>query len=442
MNTAAEPLASNLEAEKSVLGSLLVQGERILDVADTLQAKHFYRDAHGTIYTAMLDLTTAGEPVEPVTVKDQLARRRQLEAVGGALYIHQLMDGMPRGFHLAAHVRIIVERATKARLAEVARQTLNDIDEHAEDDARSLLDRAERRMFAVAENDRRTDFVDAQQLAGEGIPAVEKLLETKTGVTGLATGWPDLDDMTRGLQPGSFALIAARPSMGKTSLALGIAWHAASHGHTVGFFSLETSRQDIFMRLTAMIGGLDGHRLQSGYVSQTDYSRMADAFGQIANSSLNVDDSAQLGAYDLRGKARRLKARKGLGLVVVDYLQLMSTSGRPENRNLAISDISRALKLVARELNIPVVALSQLSRETERRGGEKKPMLSDLRDSGALEQDADVVMFIHRPEVYQPTDQNAGLAEVIIAKHRNGPTGTIRLRWSKESTRFDSWSSR
>lgn len=443
MMTTTEPVATfNLEAEKAVLGSLLVQGDRILDIVDMLQPSHFYRYGHGLIYTAMLDLTTAGQPIDPVTVKDQLARRHQLEEIGGPVYIHTLMDGMTRGFHLSAHVHIIIEGATKARLADVSRQILADIEQHGDDAAAALLDRAERRMFTLGENDRRADFVDGQQLAAEGMAAIEQLQQTKQGVTGLATGWPDLDDMTRGLQPGTLVLVAARPSMGKSALALNIAAHAACHGQTVGFFSLEMSRQEVFMRLTAAIGGIDGHRLQSGYVNQTDYSRIADACGRIDTSGIRVDDSAQLSASNVLGKSRRLKARHGLGLIVVDYLQLMAHSGRSENRNLAIADISRALKLTARELNVPVVALSQLSRETERRGGDRKPMLSDLRDSGALEQDADVVMFIHRPEVYQATPDNAGLAELILAKQRNGPTGSIRLRWNKESTRFDSWTSR
>jgi replicative DNA helicase len=247
--------------------------------------------------------------------------------------------------------------------------------------------------------------------------------------------------MTRGLQPGALVLVAGRPSMGKTAFALNIAYNASLSGHHVGMFSLEMSRDEVFMRLVASAGRIDGHRLQSGLIDEADYGRLGSAYSEIGASKLHIDDSGMLGILDVRGKARRMKARHGLHLLVVDYLQLMQTE-RAENRNLAIADISRSLKLIARELEIPVVVLSQLSRETEKRSGDKKPMMSDLRDSGALEQDADMIVFIHRPEYYQETPENAGLAEIIIAKQRNGPTGTVKLRWSKTTTRFDNWSYR
>jgi replicative DNA helicase len=281
--------------------------------------------------------------------------------------------------------------------------------------------------------------LDGQALATRAYELVDVLLDTKQHVSGVPSGFHDFDVMTRGLQPGTLVLIAARPSMGKTSFALNLAWNAAiQHRHTL-VYSLEMSRDEVLVRLISSIARIDAHRLQSGYVSQTDYAGISDAIQAISDSYIHVNDSPSVSLMDVRGEARRMKAKQGLSLVVLDYLQLMQLP-KAENRNLAVADVSRGLKLIARELGVPMVVLSQLSRDTERRGGDKKPMLSDLRDSGALEQDADVVLFIHRPEVYQPTPDNVGLAELIIAKQRNGPTGTVRLRWSKELTRFDNLS--
>lgn len=424
----------SLEAEKAVLGAILVDGDRFLDVADRLTSADFFRDAHGRIFTAMRELATAGVQLDGLTLRERLKQRGDLDAIGGPAYLYSLTDGVPRASNLEAYAQIVSDRATTARLAKAARRILAE-SEAAEEDAQELLDRAERAIFAVSDKSIRGDFIDATQLVTEGMQAVEKLMETKHGTTGVATGFEELDQMTRGLQPGSFVILAARPSMGKSAFALNLAYHAATHGHGVAFFSLEMSRQELFMRLVSSVGRLDGHRLQSGYINQSDYTRMNGAFAEIGQSGLFVDDSGTVGVLDLRGKARRLKTKHGLGLVIVDYLQLMQL-GKAENRNLAVADASRALKLLARELNIPVIALSQLSRETEKRG-EKKPMLSDLRDSGALEQDADLVMFIHRPEVYAKTDQNEGIAEIVIAKHRNGPIGTVTLQWDKTTTRFN-----
>lgn len=426
----------SLEAEKAVLGAILVNSDLFLDVADRLSSADFFRLEHGRIFTVMRQLAMAGTQIDYLTVQEQLKQQGHLESVGGPVYLVGLQDGMPRSTNIEAYAAIVKDRADRARLIAAARKILTET-ESASDEARVLVERAERIIFAVSQQETRGDFVTAPELVSEGLPHIERLLETKKGVTGIPTGFQDFDDMTRGLQPGTLVLVAARPSMGKSAFALNLAYHAASHGRVVGFSSLEMSKQELFMRLVASVGRIDGHRLQSGYVQQTDYGRLSDAYSRIADTSLHVDDSAAVGILDIRGKARRLKARHGLDLLVIDYLQLMQLD-KSENRNLAIADVSRALKLLAREMGIPVVALSQLSRETERRS-DKRPMMSDLRDSGALEQDADVIVFIHRPEVYQETADNAGLAEIVIAKQRNGPTGTIQLRWSKESTRFDNW---
>ncbi len=428
-----EPVTPHdLEAEKAVLGAILVDGALFLDVAEELAPRDFFREAHAKVFQVMRNLASAGEPIDALTVRATLQQRNELDEIGGPAYLFGLTDGVPMRTNIGAYARIVKDRAATSRLISAARRILIDA-QSGEKEARELIDAAERAIFAVAEQSTHGDFIDAETMVREGMPSLEQMIERR-GTTGIATGFIDFDDMTRGFQPGALVLIAARPSMGKSAFALNVAYHAASHGHAVGFFSLEMSREELFIRLVSSVGKLDGHRLQSGYASPADFTRMTAAFAEIGQSGLHVDDSSSVGVLEMRGKARRLKARRGLDLVLVDYLQLMQLE-HSENRNLAVADASRALKLLARELQIPVVALSQLSRETERRA-EKRPMLSDLRDSGALEQDADLVVFIHRPEVYQSTHDNDGVAEIIIAKQRNGPTGTVQLRWEKETTRF------
>lgn len=429
----------SLEAERAVLGAILIEPSLFLDVADLLAADDFFREPHRRIYAAMRELATAGQTVDPIVLRERLKVRGDLEDIGGPAYLYALTDGVPRSTNIEAYAGIVKERAMAARLIDAAHQMIADTADD-EKTSREMLDAAERRIFAIGEQSVRGDFIDAGALVAEGIPAIERLLEDRNGATGLQTGFHEFDAMTRGLQPGALVLLAARPSMGKSAFALNVAYNAASHGKAVGFMSLEMSREELFFRLVASVGRIDGHRLQSGYVSQADYGQMSEAFGQIGQTGLFVDDSSTVGVLDLRGKARRLKARHGLDLLIVDYLQLMQLA-KAENRNLAVADASRALKLLARELRIPVMALSQLSRETEKRA-EKKPMLSDLRDSGALEQDADMVVFIHRAEVYDRNPAHEGLAEIIIAKSRNGPIGTVELRWDKTSTRFDNVSVR
>jgi replicative DNA helicase len=430
----------SLEAEMAVLGAILVHGERFLDVGDVLPSADFFRQPHSRIYTVMRELAAAGVTIDTVTVAERLKQQGRLDEIGGHAYLARLMDAPAYSSNIEAYVKIVKDHAAKRRLRAALQKSLADIDEHADEDARTLIDSAERLIFTVSQQDTRGDFVPAPALVAEGMPRIAALAEHKRGVTGVPTGFIDFDEMTRGFQPASLVILAARPSMGKTAFALNAAHHAASHGRQVGLFSIEQCKDELFMRLVSSVGKIDGHRLQCGYLNDSDYGRLGEAFSEIGSSGLHVDDSPVLGILDVRGKARRLKARHGLDLLIVDYLQLMQT-GKAENRNLAIADISRSLKMVARELEIPVVVLSQLSRELEKRG-DKRPMLSDLRDSGALEQDADLVVFVHRPEVYQETADNAGLAEIIIAKQRNGRTGTIKLRWSKGTTRFDNWSDR
>lgn len=424
-----------LEAEKAILGAILLYPGLYHDVIDEVYPTDFYRDAHQRIFRAIGDVAERGQAVDFITVKDRLLARGDLEEIGGPAYLMSLSDGIPRTTNIVHYARIVRDDAMLRGVIQTAQKMLAEAKE-ADAEARIVLDRAEALIQGIAQRTVRSDFIDAGQLVHEGIPAVQSLIETKKGVTGIPSGFVDFDDMTRGFQPGALALLAARPSMGKTAWALNVAYHVAAAGKVVGFFSIEMSRQELFMRLLASVARVDGHRLQSGYLNQSDYDRISHGFAQIAETGLCVDDSPNLSVLDVRGKARRLKGRKGLDLIVVDYLQLMQLP-KAENRNLAVADVSRALKLLARELEIPVLALSQLSRGVETRG-EKRPMMSDLRDSGALEQDADVIVFLHRPEVYEPNrSEYHGLAEVIIAKQRNGPTGTIKLQWMKETTRFE-----
>lgn len=426
----------DLEAERAVLGGILIDNERIYDVVDALPAGSFFRKAHALIYDKMLALTSRGDAIDFVTLKNALTTAGELEEVGGPAYLAGLADGVPRSTNVAYYAKIVQEKADLRRLIHAANAILADAADQ-EQDARAMVDRAEQRIFEVSQQSVRGDFIDAEQLVREGHESLAKLAERKDGITGVRTGFADFDDMTRGFQPGTLALIAARPSMGKTAFAMNVAYQAAAAGQHVGFFSIEMSREELFMRLISSVARIDSHRLQGGYLNQSEYTKVANAQAAIAESFLHIDDSPVVGMLDIRGKARRLMKRVGLSLLVIDYLQLMQLP-KAENRNLAVGEVSRGLKLLARELQIPIVALSQLSRETEKRG-EKKPMLSDLRDSGALEQDADLVVFIHRPEVYGETPENAGVAEIVIAKHRNGKTGTVRMRWSKESTRFDNY---
>ncbi len=426
----------DLDAERAVLGAVLVNGDRLLDIGDKLVPGDFFREPHQRIYAAMREMAAEGIAIDPLTLTDRLRQRGDLDTVGGPVYLSGLLDGVPRSTNIESYARIVKEKATTAGLMREGYRLIA----AAQDDelgALEQLDLAQRALMRLSEQATPGDFLDAETMVREGTAMIETLLNAKQRTTGLATGYPAFDEMTRGLHPGTLVLVAARPSMGKSAWALNVAHHIAAQGQTVGFFSLEMSWHELFLRWVASVGDIDGHRLQSGYVHQDDYRRISDAFEVMGQSRLFVDDTSTVGVLDIRGKARRLQAKHGLGLIVVDYLQLMQVP-RSENRNVAIAEVSRALKLLARELHVPVMALSQLSRDLEKRGGDKKPMLSDLRDSGSLEQDADLVVFIHRPEVYAPTAENEGAAELIVAKQRNGPTGIVHLRWNKASTRFES----
>ena len=434
-------LPHNLEAEKSVLGAILIQNEAFNHAAELLASKDFFRSAHSRIFEKMIFLSERGDAIDFVTLKDELSKSGELEDVGGPAYIASLADGVPRSANVEYYARIVKEKATLRSLIYSANKILAEAYE-AEQEPDLLLDEAERSIFAIAEDRIRAGFVPLRDLVQTSFTTIERLQQQKGLVTGVPTGFIDLDEMTSGLQPSDLVLVAARPSMGKTSFVLNIAQHiGTATDMTVGFFSLEMSKEQLFMRMLTSEARIDAHRFRTGFLNEKDYGRLSHALGTLAEARVFIDDSASIGVLEMRAKARRLKAEHGLNLLIIDYIQLMQGRGRFESRQTEIASISRSLKGLAKELNVPIVALSQLSRASETRA-DHRPQLSDLRESGALEQDADVVMFIYRAEQYRDADGNPnseeqGTAEIIIGKQRNGPVGTAKLAFIKEHTRFE-----
>lgn len=436
--TADRTIPHNLEAEQAVLGACLLNPEALGEALGLLEPGHFFRDAHRRIWAHMQALALKHVEVDTVTLKASLTAAHEVDEVGGPAYIASLTDGVPRSTNVAHYARIVRELAQLRAAIFAANKILADAYD-ADQDARAVLEQAERAFFEIAST---TGAGGGFKRIGEVLPRlmdqIEAWCQTGTGITGLSTGFADIDAMTRGLQPGNLIILAARPSMGKSALALNIAQHVASQGGTVGFVSLEMSEDELAVRALTAEAHLDGHQLQRGRVGDRDWGVIAHAIGQLDGTPLYVDDSPFLTVFDVRTRARRLKQEHGLALLVVDYAQLMVGHEKRENRALELGAVSRMLKAIAKELHVPVIALSQLSRELEKRT-DKRPILSDLRESGALEQDADLVLFIYRPEVYEgdnPRPEHVGLAEIIIAKQRNGPIGTVELTWQKQQTRF------
>jgi replicative DNA helicase len=437
-------LPHNLEAEKCVLGAILIDNPSFNHAAEVIDAQDFFRDAHRRIFEKMIGLSERSQPIDPVTLKDELNRSGELDEVGGPAYVASLTDGVPRSANVEYYAKIVKEKSTLRRLI----QSANDIlirSYDAEEDADNLLDEAERSIFQIAEHRLRTGFVPLSQLVNSGYELIEKLQEHKGLVTGVPTGFVDLDEMTSGFQKSDLIIVAARPSMGKTSLVLNMGLHAATEaGKSVGIFSLEMSKEQLFMRMLTSEARVDAHRFRGGFLGEQDYDRLVAAFARLHEAKVFIDDTPSAGILEMRAKARRLKMEHGLDMIVIDYLQLMQGRGRFENRQQELASISRSLKILAKELEVPIVALSQLSRAPESRS-DHRPQLSDLRESGALEQDADVVLFIFREDMYSVDGERApeseGTAELIIGKQRNGPIGTVRLAFLKQYTRFENLAS-
>ncbi|MDH3223093.1 MAG: replicative DNA helicase [Gemmatimonadota bacterium] len=437
-----QPPVSN-EAEVSVLGGMLIDGDAVARAVEFVDDSMFFREGHRRLFRAMSRMFERGEVLDVITVSEELKRAGELDDVGGLEYLASLLDAVPTAANIEYHARIVREKALMRRLIGAAQTIIRDVYEPGVREVESILDEAEQRIFRVAESHDREGFVWIKEILWPTFERIEKLQESAGGITGVPTGYADLDRMTTGLQPGDLTIVAARPSMGKTSWVLNVAQTAAiEHGVPVAIFSLEMSKEQLVQRFLCAEGRVDAQKLRRGNLSPDEYQRLAVAAGHLNTAPLWIDDTPAATVLEMRAKARRLKSETDLGMVVIDYMQLMSGPSGSESRVQEVSAISRGLKALARELELPVIALSQLSRAPEQRA-DHRPQLSDLRESGSIEQDADLVMFLYRPEYYfGPTDKDGasleGKAELIVSKQRNGPTGTVHLYFHKAYTRFDS----
>ena len=432
----------NIEAEASIISAILIDNDALLDVIETLGPEDFYRTAHQKIYAAITDLFDKAEPVDLVTLANKLKEKGELEAVGGASYLARLVDTVPLAVNAPHYAKIIHDKASLRRLIEKANAIIKRCFEER-GEAEDAIDYAESAVFEISEKKARQSFYPISKIILGNIETLEENQGNRSLVTGVPTGFTQLDNMTSGLQNSDLIILAARPSMGKTALALNIARNAAVDANIpVAVFSLEMSKEQLSLRMLCSEARIDSSRLRGGFFSMEDWHRLTDAAGILSECPIYIDDSPSLSAMEIRAKARRLKMDKNIGLIIIDYLQLMQGRSSAERRDLEISEISRGLKALAKELDIPVMALSQLNRMLEQRT-DKRPRLSDLRESGALEQDADVVAFIYRDEVYNKEEDNPnrGTAEILLSKQRNGPTGDILLSFLGSFTRFENLAS-
>ncbi|MHB1503158.1 MAG: replicative DNA helicase [Acidimicrobiales bacterium] len=425
----------NLDAEESLLGAMLLSRDAIAEAVECCTAEDFYKPAHAHVFSAVTSLYARGEPADPVTVAEELRRTGALEAVGDQSILLTLQVNTPSTANAGHYARIVEEHALLRRLVRVAGE-IAELGYSVPEDVGMAVDRAESMVFEVAQRRVVDTMSPLRELLAQSLDHLEQLFERGEAITGVPTGYADLDERLAGLQPSNLVVVGARPAMGKTSFALGIVEHAAVKARVpVLLFSLEMSHLELTQRLLCSEARVDATRMRNGRLLESDWPKISDAIGRLGDAPIYIDDNPNLTVMDIRAKARRLKSREGLGLVVVDYLQLMTGRHTTENRQVEISEISRGLKVLARELSVPVIALSQLSRNLEMRA-DKRPVLADLRESGAIEQDADVVLFIYRDEVYNPESADRGSAEIIIAKHRNGPTGVTQLAFVDHHTRF------
>jgi len=432
----------NIEAEESIISAILIDNNTLLDVIEILAPQDFYRTAHQKIYAAITDLFDKAEPIDLVTLANKLKENGKLEQIGGAGYLARLVDTVPLAVNAQHYAKIVHDKASLRRLIEKANAIVKRCFEER-GDADDVIDYAEAAVFEISEKKARQSFYPLSKIILGNIETLEENQGNRSLVTGVPTGFSHLDNLTSGFQNSDLIILAARPSMGKTALALNIARNAAVDAHIpVSVFSLEMSKEQLSLRMLCAEARIDSSRLRGGFFSMEDWHRLTDAAGILSESSIYIDDSPSLTAMEIRAKARRLKMDKNIGLIIIDYLQLMQGRANAERRDLEISEISRALKALAKELELPVLALSQLNRMLEQRT-DKRPRLSDLRESGALEQDADVVAFIYRDEVYNKEEDNPnkGIAEILLSKQRNGPTGDVFLTFLNSYTRFENLAS-
>jgi replicative DNA helicase len=427
----------SVEAEQSVLGGILIENKAINKVMEILTVDDFYRDAHQRIFNALLDLSERDEPADLITLTNELRKLNQLDSIGGASYLASLIDSVPTAANIEYYAKIVKEKAILRRLIETSTDIITQSYEDR-GDVEGFLDEAERAIFEISEKRVRPSFYSIRDIVKESFKTIERLFEKKELVTGVPSGFKELDQMTAGFQRSDLVIVAGRPSMGKTAFCLNLAQYAAIEKRIpVAIFSLEMSKEQLVIRMLCSEAKVEGTRLRTGFLSESDWPRLTLAAGNLSDAPIFIDDTAAMSVLELRAKARRLKGEQGLGMLIIDYLQLMKGRMKAESRQQEISEISRSLKALAKELNIPVIAVSQLSRRTEERQG-MRPQLSDLRESGAIEQDADLIVFIYRDEVYNRSEENPnkGKAEVIIGKQRNGPIGKIELAFLDKFTTF------
>jgi len=427
----------NMEAEQSVLGGVLIENEAVNKVMEILDGDDFYRDAHRKIFNALITLSERDEPADLITLTNELRKTNQLDSVGGASYVASLIDSVPTAANIEYYAKIVKEKAILRKLIETS---TNIITQSYEDrgDVESFLDEAERVIFEISERRVKPSFYSIRDIVKESFKTIERLFEKKEFVTGVPSGFKELDRLTAGFHASDLIIVAGRPSMGKTALCLNLAQYAAIEKRIpVAIFSLEMSKEQLVIRVLCSEAQVEGTRLRTGFLTESDWPKLTLAAGNVSDAPIFIDDTAAISVLELRAKARRLKGEHGLGMLIIDYLQLMKGRTRVESRQQEISEISRSLKALAKELTIPVIAVSQLSRKTEERTG-NRPQLSDLRESGAIEQDADLILFLYRDEVYNRSEDNPnkGKAELIIGKQRNGPIGKIELAFFDKFTTF------
>ncbi len=426
----------NLDAEKSVLGAMMIDAEAIGVALEILDPSWFYEESHRHIYSAILDLYNNHKNVDLITLSDKLKSSGQLESVGGVTYLTSVIDYVPSAANIEHYARIVREKGIQRMLIKSATQIISRSYE-AKDNVAELVDEAERLIFEVADLRQRQGAVHIKDLVKSTIETIDTLYQRKEYITGIPTGFMEFDRLTSGLQKSDLIIVAGRPSMGKSALAVSMAEYAALEKKIpVAFFSLEMSKEQLVQRMLCSHARVDAHKVRSGFLSPSDWPKLTAAAGKLSSSMIFIDDLPAISALELRAKARRLKANHNIQLIVLDYLQLMRSSIKTDSRQQEISEISRSIKALARELSVPIIAISQLSRAVESRQ-DHRPQLSDLRESGAIEQDADVVVLLMREEYYNPTEENKGITEVIIAKQRNGPVGTVKLTFIKEYMRFE-----
>lgn len=428
-------LPHNIEAEQAVIGSMFIDKAAIAEVTETLNSEDFYKDHHKVLFGAIYQLFQQDIPIDMITLIEHLRANGNLEECGGISYITEISNSVPTTANLTSHIKIVKDKSILRKLIKSSTEIIEESYKSG-GAIENVLDLAERRIFNIAENRTTSDFEPMNTVLERGFLEIERLFNNKGEITGVPTGFPELDDKTSGFQKGDMILIAARPSMGKTTFALNIAQYAALRGgKSVAVFSLEMSKEQLAYKLLCAEANVDMLKLRTGDLEDKDWENIAKASGPLAAAKIYIDDTAGVSVMEMRSKCRRLKIEHGIDLIVVDYLQLMSGSSGSESRQQEVSEISRSIKALAKEMKCPVIALSQLSRAPEQRA-DHRPMLSDLRESGSIEQDADVVMFLYRDEYYNKETEDKNVAECIIAKQRNGPTGTVKLGWIGQYSKF------